>query len=251
MNTNIIYKKDYHIGISDVDFVKKLKLSTLFTYFQDIASAAVDHLGIGINTLEQKHGVAWILTRIKVNIVRNPVWNENIIIETWPQEPKKFAFERDFIIKDKSENIIIRAISKWIILDIKTRKLKRNEEINIKYPDIIKERALDSKLKKLVAFGDKEIAYKRKIGYSDIDFNGHLNNSKYIDFIMDCFTIEEHQKYKVNEIEVTYINETLPGDCIILFKDTSAVNLNMIYVEGINEESGQAIFKAEIKIGDK
>jgi acyl-ACP thioesterase len=47
---------------------------------------AVDNLGIGINTLEQKFSVAWILIRIRVDILRNPEWNEDITIETWPQE---------------------------------------------------------------------------------------------------------------------------------------------------------------------
>lgn len=37
-----IYQKQFKIEISDVDFNKELRLSTLFSLFQDVASEAVD-----------------------------------------------------------------------------------------------------------------------------------------------------------------------------------------------------------------
>jgi acyl-ACP thioesterase len=75
-----VYQKKYHIESSDVDFTKKLKLSSLFGYFQEITSIHADNLGVGINTIEQK-GVGWALIRIRIDIIRNPVWNEEILIE--------------------------------------------------------------------------------------------------------------------------------------------------------------------------
>lgn len=246
-----IYKKKYLIELSDVDFTKKLKLSTLFGYFQDIASMAVDNLGIGIDTLEQKYGVAWILIRIRVDIIRYPEWNEEITIETWPQEPKKLEFERDFLVRDADGNVIIKAVSTWIIFDIKTRRIKKSELIAIEYPLIVKTRAIDCKLEKLKDFGRLETVYKKVIGYSDVDFNGHLNNSKYIDFITDCFDIEKHKKNSAKTIEVNYINEALPGNTITLYKDISDLNSNMLYIEGVNEEDGKVIFKAQIEIEEK
>lgn len=246
-----LYKKNYNIELRDADFTKKLKLSSLFGFFQDIASMAVDNLGIGINTIEQKFGVTWMLIRIRVDIQRAPVWNEKVTIETWCQEPKKIEFERDFVVRDAEGNIIIKAVSTWIILDIKTRELRKSELIAIKYPIFIKDRAIDCKLGKLKAFGQLELAYKKVIGYSDVDFNGHLNNSKYIDFIMDCFNFESHKKYGVKNIEVSYINEALPGNSISFYKDISALNSNLIYIEGVNEQDNKVVFKAQVEIEAK
>lgn len=242
-----IYKKKYLIEFSDVDFTKRLKLSTLFGYFQDIASMHAENLGVGINALERKLGAAWILMRIRVDIARNPVWNEEITIETWPQEPRKL-FDRDFVVRDTNGGIIIRAVSTWVVLDIKTRELKKSELVHTEFPPIIKDRAIDCRLGKLKAFGQLEPKYKKIIGYSDIDFNGHLNNSKYVDFIMDCFDLESHRKYSVRSIEVNYVNEALPGDTIILCRDTSNLNSNLVYIEGIDEKDGRIIFKSQLEI---
>jgi acyl-ACP thioesterase len=246
-----VYKNHYSIGLSDVDFMKKLKLSTLFGYFQDIASLAVENLGIGIDTLDQKFSVAWVLMRIRVDITRNPSWNEEITVETWPQQPKKLEFERDFLVRDAGGNIIIRAVSTWIIFDIQTRELRKSELIAVNYPPFSKERAIDCKLGKLKPFGQLDVAYKKVIGYSDVDLNGHLNNSRYIDFIMDCFPVENHKKYSVKSIEVNYINEAMPGETLVLYRDISAIDSNKIYIEGVNDNGDKTAFKTQVEISPR
>lgn len=243
-----IFRKKYHIDLCDVDFTKKVKLSSIFSYFQEIASMHVDNLGIGVTTIEEKHNIAWVLIRIRVDIIQYPRWKDEVIIETWPQLPRKLEFERDFIVRDLEGNIMIRAVSTWIILDIGSRELRKSELIAIEYPSIIEERAIDCRLGKLKAFGEPEIAYKKVIGYSDIDINGHLNNSKYVDFIMDCFSVENHKQYNVKSIQVSYINEALPGDTVMFCRDISALNSNIIYIEGINERDHGMVFKTQVEI---
>lgn len=251
MGKTSLYKKKYHIDLRDVDFRRELKLSTLFTYFEDVASLAVDDLGIGINTLQEKFGVAWILIRMRVDIIRIPKYDEVITIETWPQLPKSLEFDRDFIIRDSSGDIIVKAISTWIIFDINTRRIKRSRLIAINYPDLIEERAINSELNKLNSYGALEFVYNRVIGYSDIDFNGHLNNSKYIDFSVDCYLFEKHQMYRVKSVEVNFIHETLPGEQLVMYKDISKITENCIYIEGINKKDQKAAFKTRVVIEER
>lgn len=245
MTSASIYKKEYHVDWGDVDFKKELKLSTLFSFFQDASSMASEELGFGIEYLQQDFGVAWVLMKIRVDIVRNPKIGETISIETWPLEPSKIACDRDFIVRDEAGNILIRAISSWVIMDIHERRIKRTSTIPIVYPFVAKERAIDGELGKLRVENPLEVAYQKMIGYSDIDFNGHLNNSKYVDYIMDCFRVEEHQKYKVTSIEVHFTNEALPGEVMALQKVMIGEE---VYIEGKNDESEQVIFKSKLII---
>lgn len=184
MDDKWLYRKKYHIELSDVDFAMKLKLSKLFNYIQDISSEHVDILGIGINDLERKFGVSWILLRVRLDIERIPIWNEDIIIETWHHESRKLDFERDYIIYDSNGNKIASAVSTWVIVDTKARKIQKTETLCFDYLKDFRERAIECQLDKLKTFGNNEKVYKKPIGYSDIDFNGHINNSKYIDYAM-------------------------------------------------------------------
>ncbi|MED4474879.1 acyl-ACP thioesterase domain-containing protein [Oceanobacillus caeni] len=124
-----LFTSKYHIDLRDVDFKKELKWSALFSYFQEIASLAASDLGLGIDTLQKGNGLAWVLTKIRVDVDRLPSWGEEIIIETWPLEPGKLNFDRDYIVRDQDGKSIIRAISSWVIIDLKERKLKRSKSI--------------------------------------------------------------------------------------------------------------------------
>ncbi len=242
-----LYSKKYKVGGRDIDFRGRLKLSSLFTYFQDVAGLHAENLGVGMKTIQEKYGVLWILVRIRVDVARYPLWEEEITIDTWPQQPNKLEFMRDFLVKDSQDHILARAVSTWTIIDRNTRRLKKTETIHPSFPPIIKERAIDCKLGKLKPKGQLEAFYKRTVGYSDIDLNEHLNNSRYVDFIMDSFSLEDHKNYNIESIEVNYSNEALPGNTIVLCKDLSEIDSNCIYIEGINGKDDKLIFKSQVK----
>lgn len=242
-----IYRKDFAVQVSDVDFGRKLKLSTLFTYFQDMATEHAENIGVGRDIL-QKDNLIWVLISVKVDIERYPVWNEIITVETWPMQPGNINFERDFIVYDSNNNIIARAVTDWVIIDMSSRRLKRSRVINVEFPNAGRERALDCKLEKISTAASVNEAYRKTVGYSDIDVNEHLNNSKYIDYIMDCFSIEKHKSYFVKSIEINYIHEALPGDTIILKTGIDEGSGSTVYVEGTNERSSTGVFKSRIEI---
>lgn len=246
---HIFYEKKFTIDLRDVDFKRKLKISSLFSYFQDTANFAAERLGVGFETLTKKYSLSWVLARIRVDIERLPEWDEEIIIKTWPIEPNRIEFDRDFLVYDAKGEVIIRAISTWVVIDVEDRKLKRADAIHLQYPVLTKERAIPEKFRRLKRSEDLVSVYKKKIGYSDIDFNGHLNNSKYVDYIMDCFSVNIHAQSEVASIEVHFVNEALPGETILLMKQQGA-NQNSIYIEGQKEDHHSSVFKSYILLKD-
>ncbi len=243
-----IFEKKYTVQVNDIDFRQQLKLSSLFVYLQDMATEHGYRIGVGRDVLQKKYGIIWVLTRVKVDILRYPRFKEEIIIETWPEQPGKLEFNRNFIIYDKNNNIIAKAISQWVLIDFNTRKLRRSSILEEKFPESNRESAIDCNLGKIKPTGSLVLSYKKTVGYSDIDLNEHLNNAKYIDYIMDCFTIEEHKKHFVKSIEINYLHEALPGETIELYTDTAGAKSNQVYIEGINDSSKLTTFKAQIVI---
>ncbi|MDD2431681.1 MAG: thioesterase [Firmicutes bacterium] len=248
MASNSFFKKNYHVDLIDVDFNNRLKLSALFGYLQDVASLHSESLSMGFCEMTQKYNKTWVLMRARLEISRIPRLNEEISIETWPQTPKKLDVERDFLVRDKNQNIIAKASSIWVVLDLKTRRLSKLDFIAKDFPEIISDRALSNKLGKLSAFGDLKSVYKKVVGYSDIDVNGHLNNTKYVDYIMDCFPIDTHKRYIVKALELNFITEALCGDTIQLLRDISDLDSNLVYIEGTNYETNKEVFRSQIEI---
>ncbi len=246
-----LHRKTYSIGYSDVDFTRSLKCSTLFGYLQDTAGEAADKLGAGIDTIAERYNVSWILARIRVEFDRIPTWNESITVETWPHPPGRLEFERDYRVRDAQGDIIIKSVSNWVLFDINTRELRKSDFIEMNYPPFFQEHALDCRPGRLKPFGQPEEVYKKLIGYSDVDLNGHINNSRYIDYIMDCLPVESHKNYCLKALEVNYIKEAFPGDTLVMYRDIPTDGLDMIYIEGVNEADGRPSFKARIEIAPR
>lgn len=243
-----LYSKQFHVDYGDSDYYKKLKLSSLFNYFQDVSILHSDNLSVGIGQIRSDLNVTWVMIRILLKIERFPNWGETVVVETWPIKPKKLEFERDYVVKDLEGNVLVRAVSSWVIMDVDQREIRRSELLNTQIPYYIEERALEQRPGKLKPNGNLQFVYDKKVGYSDIDMNGHLNNSKYIDYITDCFSIETHGNYEIDTIQVNYIGEAVAGNTISFFRDISLLEQRQIYVEGVDLSNEKCYFKAVITI---
>ncbi len=243
-----IFKKKYTVGVSDIDFRRQLKLSSLFVFLQDMATEHAYNIGVGRDVLQAKYNIIWVLNRAKVEIIRYPKFKEEITIETWPEQPDKVQFNRNFLMYDKTGQIIAKAFSQWVVIDFNTRRLRRSSLIEEEFPKVDRERPVDCTQDKIKATGNLNLSYKKTVGYSDIDLNEHLNNAKYIDYIMDCFSLENHKKHYIKSIEIDYMYEALPGETIQLYTDTEGVKDNLVYIEGINENTKLTTFKAQITL---
>lgn len=242
----VVYTKAYHVELSDVDYKKQLKLSALFEYFQDIANLAASALGFGIDRMSASHNVAWVLTGMRSEVVRMPQWNEDISIETWPLEHGKLSFERDYIVRDATNHVIVTAASSWVVIDLTTRELRKADFIGFKLQSDDRPRALDAKLVKIRPVETINHIYDKAIGYSDIDLYGHINNSRYVSYAMDCFDLAHHNSHNLRSVQIDYLNEALAGDTLHLGKSVLTAVPDTNLIEGVSSKSGKAVFRARL-----
>lgn len=240
-----LYTKKYKVEVGHIDFTKKMKLSSLFLCCQDCAGYHAKTMGMGSDDFKL-HNALWVLARVRVDILRYPLWNDEIVIETWIHKYNRLEFMRDFFIKDINGEILAKATSIWAIIDKDTRKLKRISDVYKGDIPTVDKRAIDCKLGRLKSNEKLEKTYEKVVRYSDIDLNEHLNNAKYVDLIMDSFTIEEHKKHLVNSIEINFISESFSADTIEIFKDNLLRDSNQVYIEGFNKTKGQTSFRSRI-----
>ena len=223
-----VYTTERYITDTDADFQRRQRLSSMFSMFQDIAALHASNLGADVDWLYREHNLAWILMRIRVEIDKYPTLAQELLLDTWPQKPRAL-YDRDYRIRDKDGNLLVRAASTWIIMNLGTREIKRDIFFDYHGLEMNKDRALGKSLGKLRPIEGAELVYEKEIKFSDLDYNIHANNARYVDYIMDMFTLDEHRARELKAIEVHYINETGPGETLQLKR--KVVDENTDYIE--------------------
>lgn len=205
------YLKDYEVHYYEVDYKKRLLLTSLIDYLGDIATCHSEELGVGIEYLKEKN-LAWVLYSWDINIDRQPSYGETITIKTDPCGFKRFYAFRKFEVLDGEKNIIARANSVWFLIDVERRRPVRItdqmyeaygvDETNSEIFDIFKGEKLSE--------NDGEVTFN--VRYSDIDTNRHVNNAKYVAWAVETIPKDIVINYNLKEVKVNYEKETHYGE---------------------------------------
>lgn len=208
-----MYSKKYYIETSDVDPFCELKLSSLFRIMQDTATDGVEEIGTG-KAMTIDKGMFWVITRYSVDIIRNPRYQERIIVKTYPGDDMKFIFPRYFQIESESGEVLVKASSTWVVLDKINHKivLRPFPGVNVPHEHLVDEEKLPRKVEALNLLKVMD----RKVCYSDTDLNGHLNNTKYIDYIIDIHSKDFYSKNKIKHFIINYDHEIQADETVSL-----------------------------------
>lgn len=210
---NLLYTKEYILRSTDVDKKRRLRLSSLFVMLQEAAIAHTTQLGMGRHMTLDK-GFLWIITLQNVNIKRLPVYDEKIILESWPGKTMRMFFPRYCQIKDEEGNIIIEASTIWGLMDCKDRHLIFPEEHGIVINENKEKPVLPFPMVK--AFNDLTESGTFTVPYSYIDLNGHMNNTRYFDLAEDV--MDDKLRYSdIREIQSEFSGEAPEGSKINLY----------------------------------
>ena len=208
------YIKEFQVHYYEINRFKEATPTTILNYLQETAITHSESLGYGLDKLKEDN-LGWVLSRWHIEMDKFPFWGDKIIIETWTSGFNRFYATREFYLKDEKENIIGRATTLWVFLDIVRKRPKRVPvEIGEVYGCNPK-RALDKEFTNLTSIenSDREIDFY--VRQSDIDTNNHVNNIKYVEWILESIPVEVLENYRLYSLEVEYKKETRYGETVI------------------------------------
>ena len=217
-----MYEKTFKINSNDVDSNLELRLSNLFRYMQDVASEHCDTFHASHNELNALN-YAWVVFRMEVRLSKMPKLDEEIIVSTHPGDKKGFMYPRFFEFYDLKRNLIGTSASMWAIIDRTTRRVVISPKgVN----DIPGENDPNDIPLPLKVSGDADIFIEdRKVRYSEIDLNGHLNNTQYVEYIMDTHEPSFYKTHRIKQINIDYDKEIREGEVISLFTNNEEVEI--------------------------
>ena len=214
------FYQDLEVPCYQSDNRTALKPSSFMDMAQEIAYWAAQDLGFGYDTLHIHH-TAWVLSRMHLHFVKMPLWRDVVRLYTWHKGANGLFYLRDFELKDADGEVLATATSSWVVIDERTRRFVRPEDIDsylrqdYEVADAIAEPAPKIVFPK---DGDQVPAGEHTVAFSDVDLIGHTNNARYMDWAMDCLPYELVSTRPVRDAWINFNRETTPGTSVQLFR---------------------------------
>lgn len=208
-----VFKKTYKVETIHLDRYGRLKPSAMLYFAQEVATGHCDLLQLGWETLAEK-GVFWVVVRTRLQVDRMPVAGESLTVETWPMPTTRSAFPRATAAYDREGKPVFRCLSLWVLVDIASRKMVLPANADIALEGVVR----GGELAVPGSFLPKEggTLHCRNVVYTDLDKNGHVNNTRYIDWVDDLLDSQFHREHSLKEMTVCYQSEALEGDKVAL-----------------------------------
>jgi len=194
------------------------KPNAIMSFMQELAGLHAIRLGMGREALVADHQAVWVVTRHEMVIDRYPAVADNLVGKSFPTKARRGIYPRFYLVEDEAGQALVRGSSFWTLADIQSRTMTQVPEVSSLMPE-------NEDLEKPLPYptGAKELSQGREIRYNwqplytDIDRNGHVNNSRAADWAL-CFLSEcvDLSKRPIRSLQVTFHQEMLPGEEVAL-----------------------------------
>jgi acyl-ACP thioesterase len=213
------WEDEYSISFYEVDTKNEAFLPVLWSLMQETAWHHADHLRLGYSHLmEQQY--FWVLSRLSIQMEEYPRWGDEIRIKTWLAGVGRLFALRQFSIAGSKGNIIGTAKSAWLVLDLKSRKPQKIGPVFKHIEHLFDGLPVAEEPEKIPAPVHPKMEKSYAVRYSDIDMHHHVNNTKYIEWILDSYPFEMNQGHQIHAFEINFLGESSHGDEIAIYTET-------------------------------
>jgi acyl-ACP thioesterase len=215
----------FHVESYVCDFTEKATLPVISSFMLDAASIHAQQRGFGYEEISRDR-VAWVLSRLSMEMTEYPGHNQDITIETWVEDVSRFFTQRCFRFIDQYGRGIGYARTIWAAINVESR---RPVDIPAWRPDLAEyidgeKNCPVEKLAKILPVDGPEAAMGYTVRYSDIDINKHLNSVKYIEHTINVFDLSFFKEKYIRKFEMVYLAEGMFGDKVKLYKQNISDN---------------------------
>jgi acyl-ACP thioesterase len=239
------WEDEYSISFYGVDTKNEVFLPTLWSLMQETAWHHADHLRVGYSDLVE-HQYFWVLSRLSIQMEEYPRWGDRIKIKTWLAGIGRLFALRHFSIAGSKGDILGTAKSAWLVLDLKSRKPQRIEPIFKHLRHLLDHLPSAEEPEKLSGPVQSKMEKSFTVRYSDIDMHHHVNNTKYIEWILDSYPFEMHRKCYIHTFEINFLAESSHGDEISVhtepFGDSPPAFLHSVF----RKNDGRELCRARV-----
>ena len=238
-----LYSQNFEITDHFVDCFGRMTPASILMLIQEVAGRHCVALSVDYDTLARQ-GMFWAVTRHRVQVSRLPQLGENIRVETWPMPTTKVAYPRSVVAYDAAGNECFRAISLWVLMNLNTRSMILPGKSGISVVGSL--RGLELPSPGSLALMDHTQTRQRQVCFTDLDRNGHMNNTRYLDWVSDLLPSAFHQSHEVKEFTICYHTEAREGQVLGLSWDFPQEDCLQVDARRTDTEKEERVFSARL-----
>ncbi len=228
-----VFQKQFDICYSHLDGMRRVKLTALLDFLQDVATAHSDSLGLTLENM-RRDGAFWVLISFDITLHALPQIDDRVTVETWSSGVKTVYGYRNFRMLNADHSVLLEASSVWVYMGWETmRPLRVPPEKAALFAPL----SAVTPLRKLSLPQPQQEtpALTYHVMRRDIDTNQHVNNVKYLELAMEALP-ESFWQRTPTRLELQFLHAATLGETLEVFSETSdASALCGLYPQAGNE----------------
>jgi medium-chain acyl-[acyl-carrier-protein] hydrolase len=212
----LVWKEQRAVESYEIDMFGQLRPHVFFGYLLNSAWSHTRGTPYDYRSLSDRNQI-WVLAKLQMEIRRPPRWGEQISIETWSKGTDRFYALRDFIIRSSEGEKIASATTAWMVLDKDSYRPQKLESMKDDFPSEPGKVEMQTNLKKVQELEGGADRARFDVHFSDIDVNNHVTATKYLQWMLDSYPLEQHVKKSLKTIEISFVAEAVMGDHVTVW----------------------------------
>lgn len=231
----------YRIVPQDVDFTLRASAASIISYMLNVAGIDADSKGFGVAAL-QGEKCTWVLSRLGVEIMRQPEQYSDIVVDTWVNEFNRLSSTRNFRMRCGDE-LLAAGVSQWCMLDMESRQVVDMSLLKDTYERAMVDSPSPINAPARIRPTEHTSSSERPVAYSDIDFNRHVNTLRYVDMVFDAISLDTIENNRGMRIDFNFIAEARYGEVLTVAHSAEG---NVWQFE-ISSNAGKTLCRARVE----
>lgn len=213
------YTRSLHVPVYDVGPKNELKFGSALRLVQETSEQHLGIMHVSYEEMRKQAGLVFFIISTRVKIGRMPLHNEQLVIKTHPRGRGGAQFYRDFKFYGSNGELLIDVMQTTVLADAETHKVQRPQALKQFgiYPDNTIEP--EERMERFPVPDGLPLIGERRVFHSDLDANGHMNNSVYGDVISDF--LPPAVRDSARKLQINYVAETPEDDVLKIYAGTS------------------------------
>ncbi|MGI6108320.1 MAG: acyl-[acyl-carrier-protein] thioesterase [Eubacteriaceae bacterium] len=204
------FSDKHRIATYDCTPQEALSPVMILNWFQEVAQEHCEAVKLGFS-FNASRELAWFVVKYDIAFIKYPCYGQEVILETEAFAFDRFAAQRKFKLYSMDGELLVEADSEWMLLSRENGKVVRLSTV----PELEAFGAgtkSDFSLRRLPKLdGDPEQVKQFQIRYLDIDYNGHVNNVKYLAWAIETLPAEVVQDQEIAALKIIYKEQAFYG----------------------------------------